>query len=89
MNIIKFENPKSKTTYVINIEQVLWIEFLNGPDIKEITFYFSGDKKVSVTERQMGTDNFEALKISARIKDAPAAVVASDKPKQRSGSASK
>jgi len=69
MNIIKFEDPNSKTTFIVNIEQVLWIEFLNGPDVREITFHFSGDKKVSVTERQMGKDNFEALKISAKIKE--------------------
>jgi len=69
MKPIRFEIPSIKTTYVVNLDQVLWVEFLSGSEMKQITFRFAGEKLLSVTESQVGEDKFKKLKTETNIEE--------------------
>lgn len=69
MQTIRFIKSAQKTTLVVNPAQVLWSEFLDGKETKQITFHFPGDKTVSVTENQVGVDEFEKLLFASKAKD--------------------
>ena len=69
MEPIRFTKSAQKTTLVVNPAQILWSEFLDGKETKQITFHFLGDKTVSVTQKQLGDDGFEKLLYASKIKD--------------------
>ncbi|MGB9006422.1 MAG: hypothetical protein WCB96_11920 [Candidatus Aminicenantales bacterium] len=69
MKLIRFEKSKVKTTYVVNLDLVLWIEFPFGSEAKIITLHFAGEKSLSVAESEVGEDKFRKLMTETYIKE--------------------
>ena len=69
MKMIRFERASIKTIFSINPEKVLWVEFLNGSQIKKLTLRFADSQSLSVTENQIGKEKFETLKNEFEINE--------------------